>query len=338
MQKQGKGQGDRTVLIKDLAESIRQAQQLTSALIKELEKEFNELMTKFRAANAAAKAGASATTTRVKTAPVLSSAAASVAQPKVTRAATKIASSKPTQTAPSSGQLAPVPSMVAWGAINTLIVATSSTKRTAVPTSGSKTPPVTSTSVFVQPQQQQQKSGAVPQLFPEAVVAPVAKKAVTQPSGTNSGSAVAVVKPVVSYSTAGSTTLISITSGAASIRTTLFVAGQNPAPTKPSPQQMAPQVGKSSDKTSPTTSATGQQVPAQQQQPATSLSSQFAQLVSSQTQQQPACKIGTPFGTAGDFPMMMGYPGSGVANWMSGPPPNNQTSGGLLGKKRFRRS
>ena len=149
-----------------------------------------------------------------------------------------------------------------------------------MPTSGSKTPPVTSSLVFVQPQQQQQKSGAVPQLFPEAVVAPVAKKAVTQPSGTNSGSA--VVKPVVSYSTAGSTTLISITSGAASIRTTLFVAGQNPAPTKPSPQQMAPQVGKSSDKTSPTTSATGQQVPAQQQQPATSLSSQFAQLVSSQ--------------------------------------------------------
>ena len=117
-----------------------------------------------------------------------------------------------------------------------------------MPTSGSKTPPVTSSLVFVQPQQQQQKSGAVPQLFPEAVVAPVAKKAVTQPSGTNSGSA--VVKPVVSYSTAGSTTLISITSGAASIRTTLFVAGKNPAPTKPSPQQMVPQVGKSSDKTS----------------------------------------------------------------------------------------
>ena len=291
MQKQGKGQGDRTVLIKDLAESIRQAQQLTSALIKELEKEFNELMTKFRAANAAAKAGASATTTRVKTAPVLSSAAASVAQPKVTRAATKIASSKPTQTAPSSGQLAPVPSTVAWGAINTLIVAASSPKRTAVPTSGSKTPPVTSSSVLVQQpqqQQQQQKSGAVRQLFPEAttVVAPVAKKAVTQPSGTNSGSAAAVVKPVVSYSTAGSTTSIPTTSGAASTRTTPVVAGQNPAPTKPSPQQMAPQVGKSSDKTSPTTSATGQQVPAQQQQPATSLSSQFAQLVSSQAQQQ----------------------------------------------------
>ena len=290
MQKQGKGQGDRTVLIKDLAESIRQAQQLTSALIKELEKEFNELMTKFRAANAAAKAGASATTTRVKTAPVLSSAAASVAQPKVTRAATTIASSKPTQTAPSSGQLAPVPSTVAWGAINTLIVAASSPKRTAVPTSGSKTPPVTSSSVLVQQpqqQQQQQKSGAVRQLFPEAttVVAPVAKKAVTQPSGTNSGSAAAVVKPVVSYSTAGSTTSIPTTSGAASTRTTPVVAGQNPAPTKPSPQQMAPQVGKSSDKTSPTTSATGQQVPTQQQ-PATSLSSQFAQLVSSQAQQQ----------------------------------------------------
>ena len=290
MQKQGKGQGDRTVLIKDLAESIRQAQQLTSALIKELEKEFNELMTKFRAANAAAKAGASATTTRVKTAPVLSSAAASVAQPKVTRAATTIASSKPTQTAPSSGQLAPVPSTVAWGAINTLIVAASSPKRTAVPTSGSKTPPVTSSSVLVQQpqqQQQQQKSGAVRQLFPEAttVVAPVAKKAVTQPSGTNSGSAAAVVKPVVSYSTAGSTTSIPTTSGAASTRTTPVVAGQNPAPTKPSPQQMAPQVGKSSDKTSPTTSATGQRVPTQQQ-PATSLSSQFAQLVSSQAQQQ----------------------------------------------------
>ena len=79
MQKQGKGQGDRTVLIKDLAESIRQAQQLTSALIKELEKEFNKLMTKFRAANAAAKAGASATTTRVKTAPVVCSCKRSTA-------------------------------------------------------------------------------------------------------------------------------------------------------------------------------------------------------------------------------------------------------------------
>ena len=43
-------------------------------------------------------------------------------------------------------------------------------------------------------------------------------------------------------------------------------------------------------------------------------------------------QIGTPFGTAGDFPRMMGYPGSGVANRMSGPPPNTQTGGGLLGK------
>lgn len=41
--------------------------------------------------------------------------------------------------------------------------------------------------------------------------------------------------------------------------------------------------------------------------------------------------IGTPFGaSANDLHRMMGYPGPGVANRMSGPPPSTQTGGGLL--------
>lgn len=279
IEKQGKGQGDRTVLIKGLAESIRQAQQLISALIKEPEKEFNELMAKFRAANAAAKAGASATSAGGKSATATTASAAS--QPKVTRSATTIASSKPTTTAPVSGQPAPVPSTVAWGAINTLIVAASSPKK-VVSTSGSKTPPVTSAPLLVQQQQQQQqqqKSGAVRQLFPEAnptVIAPAAKKAIASvPAATTSSAA---MKPVVSYTVAGSSASVPTTSSSASTRTTPVISGQIPAPpAKLSPQQIAPQApSKVSDKTSPLMSASlvtsqQQQIPVQQQpQPATS--------------------------------------------------------------------
>jgi hypothetical protein len=302
IEKQGKGQGDRTVLIKGLAESIRQAQQLISALIKEPEKEFNELMAKFRAANAAAKAGASATSAGVKPGTAATTSVAA-SQPKVTRAATTIASSKPTTTAPVSGQPAPVPSTVAWGAINTLIVAASSPKRT-VPASGSKTPPVTAGPLFVQqPQQQllaqQQKSGAVRQLFPEvnpAIAVPVAKKVVSQTS--TAPASAAVVKPVVSYSVAGNATVVPTTSGAASTRTTPVVSGQFPAPTKVSPQQVAPQApSKPSDKTSPLMPASSvtshqQQVPTQQQQQPATSQAQHGPVCSSQAQQMPSsCSV-----------------------------------------------
>ena len=126
IEKQGKGQGDRTVLIKGTAESIRQAQQLITALIKEPEKEFNELMAKFRAANAASL---QAKGTSKPSASATASTTAAVGQPKVTRAATTIASStKPVQTAPASGTVAPAPSTVAWGAVNTTLT-TASPKR-----------------------------------------------------------------------------------------------------------------------------------------------------------------------------------------------------------------
>lgn len=264
IEKQGKGQGDRTVLIKGTAESIRQSQQLITALIKEPEKEFNELMAKFRAANAAAKAGtlgsavssAVAGTAKAPAAP-LTAATSSSLQPKVTRAATTIASSKPSQTAPSSGTLAPVPSTVAWGAINTLIVAASSPKRT-VPVSGTKTPPVATSAIpqqlpqqqaqqqlqqqqqaqQQQQQQQLQKSGAVRQLFPESstAAAAVKKPAPLVPSSAVSG---ATSKPSVSYTLAGSTATAP-TTNAVSTRTTPVVTASSPAPTRPTPQQAAP--------------------------------------------------------------------------------------------------
>lgn len=252
IEKQGKGQGDRTVLIKGVAESIRQAQQLIAALIKEPEKEFNELMTKFRAANAAAKAGAQglAPSTAAASAKAPAAVAASGLQPKVTRAATTIASSKPSQTAPASGQPAPVPSTVAWGGINTLIVAASSPKRTAaavaaaaaaassaVPVSGTKTPPVTSSAAV----QQQQKSTAVRQLFPESATSPVAAPMKKPTAQLPSSAGATAVKPSVSYTVAGSTVSAPTTS-AVSTRTTPVVTPGNTAPTRPTPQQPAASV------------------------------------------------------------------------------------------------
>ncbi len=241
IEKQGKGQGDRTVLIKGMAESIRQAQQLISALIKEPEKEFNELMTKFRAANAAAKAGGTAVPTQATTGLTKTASGTtttgSVLQPKVTRAATTIASSKPSQSAPISGVLAPVPSTVAWGAINTLIVAASSPKR-VVPVSGTKTPPVTS--VTLQQQQQQPKSGAVRQLFPDNSPTPVPVKRTTAQLLSSAVTA-STSKPSVSYTLAGNTT-VAPTTNAVSMRTTPVVSASNTMPTRPTPQQLTPVV------------------------------------------------------------------------------------------------
>ena len=250
IEKQGKGQGDRTVLIKGLAESIRQAQQLITALIKEPEKEFNELMTKFRAANAAAKAGTqglaastAATQALVGVAKAPVAGVASGLQPKVTRAVTTIASSKPSQSAPASGLPAPVPSTVAWGAINTLIVSSSPSKRPATTTAaahvpGTKTPPVTSSALMQQQlaQQQQQKSTAVRQLFPDSSPVPAAAKKVAPQCPSSTGSS--AVKPSVSYTVAGSA-VTGPTTSAVSARTTPVVSSGNVAPTRPTPQQAA---------------------------------------------------------------------------------------------------
>ena len=235
IEKQGKGQGDRTVLIKGTAESIRQSQQLITALIKEPEREFNELMAKFRAANAAAKAGAA------------KPAAPVAAQPKMTRAATTIASSKPTQTAPTSGQPAPAPSTVAWGAVNTLITSVPSPKRAvSVPNAATVTKTPTQPAAVPQPP----KSGAVRQLFPDSPVTSTAaavKKSVSQ--ATTASGTTSTAKPTVSYSVAGNNAPSSTTSTSSATRTTPVAATLAPSPIKPSTQSAA---SKSNEKTSPT--------------------------------------------------------------------------------------
>lgn len=269
IEKQGKGQGDRTVLIKGTAESIRQSQQLITALIKEPEKEFNELMAKFRAANAAAKAGVTAAAAPLSAAVTAAavtktSTAPSALQAKVTRSATTIAPSKPVQTAPASGLLAPVPSTVAWGAINTLIVAASSPKRPVPLLATGKTTPVPSSTssqsqLNQQLQQQQSKSGAVRQLFPENPVTNAAN-AVKKPSSQSSnGSAIASSgKPAVSYTVAGGSNSAPITSSALSTRTTPVVSTTaSPVPVKPVPQLPAGvTAAKITEKVSPTPGAT----------------------------------------------------------------------------------
>ena len=280
IEKQGKGQGDRTVLIKGTAESIRQSQQLITALIKEPEKEFNELMAKFRAANAAAKAGATAAAASSTTAVVgvKTSVASAALQAKVTRAATTLAPSKPVQTAPASGVLAPVPSTVAWGAINTLIVAASSPKRLVPMVTAVKTTLVQTSTISQSQQTQQQKSGAVRQLFPENPVIPSSSVKKSSSSQCSNGSAASSGKPVVSYTVAGGTNSAPITSSALSTRTTPVVsAAASPVPVKPVPLQ-PPTVATKMSEVSPTSgmNSISQQVSVASQLISTSASSGLA--------------------------------------------------------------